>query len=82
MAVGAYDVFLYRVTDQEFVRRFDGKGGSAKSVAFSPDRSLLAAGTAGDAAIPIWDVATGALLTKLTGHSEEVDYLTFSPDGK
>jgi WD40 repeat protein len=55
-----------------------------RSVAFSPDGTVLAAagGNANDFNIHIWDVATGQLVGVLNGHIDIVWGLAFSPDGK
>jgi hypothetical protein len=53
-----------------------------RSIAFSPDGKLLAAGTL-DGRIKLWDVATGEERRILwTGAIRPVDALVFSPDGK
>ena len=36
----------------------------------------------GDKTIKLWDVATASILRTLTGHSEGVLSIAFSPDGK
>jgi WD40 repeat protein len=51
------------------------------SMAFSPDSRMLAT-AASDATIKLWDVATGALLQQLVGHTTAVSDLAISPDGK
>lgn len=57
--------------------------GIVRSIAFSPDGTLLAAG-GGRAAQPggivVWDVATKARLATLFGHSYPVTSVCFSPD--
>ncbi|MBK8795378.1 MAG: hypothetical protein IPM07_02715 [Anaerolineales bacterium] len=50
------------------------------SVAFSPDGTTLASGSA-DCTVCLWDVASGALHTVLNGHSETVYKVAFNPDG-
>lgn len=56
------------------------EGSEVWVVAFSPNGTLLATG-AGDAALDLWDAATGDLVRTLTGHTDEIDALGFSPDG-
>ena len=51
-----------------------------RSVAFSPDGRIIAAGC--DNIIRLWDVNTGQLIQTIKGHTEEVWSVTFSPDGK
>ena len=45
---------------------------------FSPDGKLLAVATGNN--LQIWDTATGTLLTELTGHTDIILELAFSPD--
>jgi len=45
---------------------------------FSPDGKLLA--VAAGSELQIWDAAGGNLLTTLTGHSDSILQLAFSPD--
>lgn len=54
---------------------------SIKDLRFSRDGRYLAAACS-DRAIWIWDVESGKLLTRLTGHRREVNAVEFSPDGK
>jgi WD40 repeat protein len=53
--------------------------GSVASVAFSPDRRLLAA--AEEWVVGLWDVAEGRRLARLEGHDEPVQAVAFHPDG-
>ena len=53
---------------------------------FSPDGRTLAAGiltlTSGDGAVLLWDVASGRVLDRLEGHSDQVFDISFSSDGR
>ena len=51
------------------------------SLAYSPDGKTIASGGR-DTFVRLWDVETGALKAKLTGHTGDVNSLAFSPDGK
>jgi WD40 repeat protein len=59
-------------------------------LAFSPDGSILAAGSAGPAdgnfyslaAIHLWAVARGRELRQIPGHQRRINSLSFSPDGR
>lgn len=55
-----------------------------RSVVFSPDNAVVAAagGNRDDFAIRVWDVATGAPIGILGGHTGFIAALAFSPDGQ
>jgi WD40 repeat protein len=55
--------------------------GEVRSVAFSPDGKLLAAGNRYHT-VRVWDVASKKEVTTLTGHASDVWSIAFSPDGK
>ena len=50
------------------------------SVSFSPDGRTLASGSE-DKTIRLWDVKTGKL-RKTLAHTDQVNHVLFSPDGK
>jgi WD40 repeat protein len=50
-----------------------------KSIAFSPDSTLLASATGGS--VDLWSLPDGTLLKSLNGHWGEVDTVAISPDG-
>jgi WD40 repeat protein len=52
-----------------------------RTVAFSPDGKIVAAGGA-DGHIRLWDVQTGNLIETLEGHTDQIYSIAFSPDGK
>ncbi|MHC5540747.1 WD40 repeat domain-containing protein, partial [Singulisphaera rosea] len=65
--------------------------GAMRSLAFSPDGSILAAGRDGTedesspfslAAIRLWDVAQGQEIRTIPAHQQWVGSISFSPDGK
>jgi WD40 repeat protein len=56
-------------------------GNIARSLAFTPDSKILAAGMS-DATIKLWNGKTGQLLRTLTGHKYAVRAITILPDGQ
>ena len=50
------------------------------SVAFSPDGSRLASGSA-DSTVRIWSLSSGSTVSTLTGHKNCVNSVCYSPDG-
>jgi general transcriptional corepressor TUP1 len=50
-------------------------------MAISSDRSLVAVGYS-DAIVRLWDIHTGQLVNHLTGHTDCVSSVSFTPDGK
>jgi WD40 repeat protein len=58
-----------------------GFGVSARSLAFSPDGTRLAAGCLNNT-VTLWDVTTGNSIGTLKGHDSWVLSVAYSPDGK
>jgi len=74
------------VNDLGAIHIFEGHGNAVRSLAFSPDRTLLAASMGGNSArsgydLRLWDVSAGNLAGSLEGHTNIVWDVTFSPDG-
>jgi WD40 repeat protein len=61
-------------------RRFGRSADRYASLAVSPNGLLLATGGA-DSVVRLWDVATGAELATMAGHTGIVTDVAFSPDG-
>ncbi|NLF12572.1 MAG: WD40 repeat domain-containing protein, partial [Anaerolineaceae bacterium] len=66
----------------EELLRFGEASRSCSRMALSPDGSLLAAGSAFDGSISLWDAAAGRQVRTLRGHSDGVSALAFSLDGR
>jgi WD40 repeat protein len=78
-ATGAASVSQWDVATGKELRRFD-QGKLYSALAFSPDGELLAA--AGGHFLFFWNVASGKLVREVEGHTQNVNCLTFSHDGK
>ena len=56
--------------------------GSVQSFVFAPDgKTIATAGGWTNNVVQLWDAQTGAHKTSLTGHTQEVNSIAYSPDG-
>lgn len=67
------------MTDKK--RELNGHSDCVVSLAFSPDGTILASGSA-DKTIKLWGVQTGGAITTITGHGAAVTAVTFAPRGE
>lgn len=76
-------VRLYDLETGALIREFPAHGAKAgiHRFAFSPDGRLIAASSP-DHTVRVWDVASGAPVAILSGHSDLIIGVCFSPDGK
>ncbi|MHC4560307.1 MAG: protein kinase domain-containing protein, partial [Planctomycetota bacterium] len=66
-------------TGRELITFFGDEFRGVNSIAISPDGKLIACG---GEQVKVFDAATGAELTTLTGHKHIVECTAFSPDGR
>ena len=82
------EVVLRDFATGNLIRKHEFESKQVWSVEFSPDGTKMLAscgsGTTDDESnqIRIWDVATGRELQRLTGHTRDARWATFSPDGQ
>jgi WD40 repeat protein len=85
LAVAGYrQVSRVAMPDGTVVGRLDGLLDQVRSVAFSPDGSLVAAGGGTPGAfgeIVLYEASTGAVRTRLDGHRDYVYHVAFNHDG-
>ena len=75
------DIHLWDASTGIHKQKFIGHRSSVRSLAFSPDGTILASGSL-DKTIRLWDAATGLHRKTLIGHTEGVTRIVFSPDGQ
>lgn len=71
--------YFWDAATGEEVRTFPGQGGDA---VFSPDGTRVASNGGPDFKARIWDAATGETLHELSGHTDFIPRIAYSPDGK
>ena len=86
VATSGNEIKIYNSQNGTLVQTLTGHTNDVRTVAFSPDGTLIATGaggwdTSGESSIKIWDTASGNLITTLEGHDYWVDCLAFSFDG-
>ncbi len=74
-------VLLWNVADGKAIHHDGGHSDAITAVAFSPDGTVVASGSA-DCAVCLWDSLTGKQLAKLVGHTSAITALAFAGDGK
>jgi WD40 repeat protein len=87
---GGSSVQLIDTSRWQVIRTFEGHTDDVRSVAFSPDGRLLASCACGkvenyicvQGEIKLWEVASGREVRTLTGHTDGVRSVAFSPDGR
>ena len=75
------NVLLWDPYNNTIPKRLEGHTESVTSVAFSPDREILASGSK-DNTVILWNIAAGTSTATLEGHTNRVLSVAFSPDGK
>lgn len=74
-------VEIFNLETQDITQRFATDGESIGDLAFSPDGRYVAASTS-DNTVWVWDIASGAVITRLIGHDDLINAVSFSPDGQ
>lgn len=81
-AAGAKGITLWHADEGTKIRSLEGHDGTgSEAVVFSADGKRLLSG-GGDESVQIYDVETGKLLRKMTGHRLRVSAVAWSPDGR
>ncbi|MEP3334028.1 hypothetical protein [Sedimentitalea sp.] len=74
------DALSAAIVEQREATRLEGHRSWVRSVAFSPDATLLATGS-DDGTARLWNLSTGAEVARLEGHGDGVRSVAFSTDG-
>ncbi len=74
-------VVIHRVSDGMEIGSYYNGPGYITDIAFSPDGQIIAAALTTNT-INLWDIASGTILHTLTGHTDDVSTIDFSPDGE
>jgi WD40 repeat protein len=71
---------VYAAAALPLAHRLVDRGGTIRSMAFSPSGRAIA--TATDHAVELWDVDAGRASITVTGHDGDIESVAFSPDGR
>jgi hypothetical protein len=80
LADGGIGIQMLNADSYADIRHWDAHSEHLCSLSFSPDGKWLLS-TSTDDTIGVWDVATGRLVARLTGHNADVLCAVMSPDG-
>ena len=78
---GSNSVRLWNISDRRLVREYSGHAGQIRTVAFSPNGAVLAAG-GDDRTIELWQVKDRILLYGLEGHKDSIRSIAFAPNSE
>jgi WD40 repeat protein len=82
---------LWEASTGREIRRFIGHTNQINSVAFSPDGKFVLTGSGNDYleekderdfSVRLWDIFNGKEVKRFEGHTDKVNSVVFSPDGK
>jgi WD40 repeat protein len=75
------EIKVWNVQSHQLIRIIEGHRDCIYSIAWSPDRKLIASSSY-DKSIRLWDLSTGKEMLNLQDHVDAVFSVAFSPDGK
>jgi WD40 repeat protein len=83
LAVGGYEgkIDLWDPATGRHVKTLATLPGPIRTLAFSPDGTLIAAGTTVDGVLRVFDTRTGDLWAAITGRTAASNQMAFAPDG-